>query len=111
MEPRMSLTTSDLIAIKSIVKGIVDESIETKVPPIVEHAIETMVPPMIEHAIEAKVPAMIEHAIEAKVPPMIERAIDNLSLQIGRGFNEVTENFKVVYQRLDRLEALTPNRH
>jgi phage gp29-like protein len=87
----MSLSPQDLTAIKNVV----DESIN--------HAIETKVPPMIEH--------LVNRAIETKVPPMIERAIDNLSLQIGRGFNEVTENFKVVYQRLDRLEALTPNRH
>jgi hypothetical protein len=86
----MSLSPQDLTAIKNVV----DESIN--------HAIETKVPPMIEH--------LVNRAIETKVPPLIDRAIDELSLQIGRGFNEVSENFKIVNHRLDQLETAVFNR-
>ncbi len=76
----MSLTTQDLSAIKGIMDTSINSAIDTKVPP------------------------MIEAAIETKVPAMIDRANDTLSLQIGQGFNEVTDNFAKVNSRLDNLE-------
>lgn len=77
----MSLTATDLTAIKDIVHESINEAIETKIPP------------------------MISHAIETQVPPMIDKAIDTLSLQIGEGFNEVSERFDRVETRLDHLES------
>jgi len=41
---------------------------------------------------------LLDNAFEYKVKPLIDEAIDSLSLQVGAGFNEVSERF-------DRVEA------
>ena len=48
---------------------------------------------------------VVSDTISETVPEMIQAAIDTLSLQIGEGFNEVTERFEQVEADISDLKT------
>jgi len=88
----MSLTKTDLAAIKNIIDGSVDKK----------------VPSIVHEIIDKTVPGIVHREVRQTVQPMFDELavrIDQLALSTAAGFNQMDERFEEVYQRFDRVDV------
>lgn len=93
----MSLTDDDLKAIK----GIIDSSIDERVPAIVQKQIDDNVPAIVQKQISGRVPKIVKTIVSAE----LELAVDELRQHVAAGFAGVDDQFSKVYTELDEVHG------
>ena len=103
----MSLTKTDLRAIKDLI----DHSIDERVLNIIDERIPKIIDERVPAIIEARVPAIIDRQVQPmldKLEACLTGKIDQLALDMGQFSLETTNNFIDLEKRLgDRIDTLS----